>query len=467
MFEFEKVLLQLDEDEIINSETFYHANLFIWPFIRHEIYELLMAGEVGFQERHGKPTESRKTPVGDIDFKSYYEAHKNNLEIIHKHKILFLCNMVRSVLTKNGKIFDKEIDYFVNLHESSYISYIAYNNQYHENRYIDNSSYMNHIFFKGTLYNRLKSIAFKKEYPILTYLYRNNIIDNKWQRHLNEKLCQLDYTLPIIKKNYIKFLNHIEPEIVFIRLASYGRYAHLVRWAKEIGVKVGEFQHGLISQAHMAYNYSNKLYDNDQYKAYWPDYILTYGDYWNKQIGIPCKKYVVGNPHFCTSKQNYFDIYEDKNTVLILSQGTMTKKFVELAIYLSQNLKDYKVVFKLHPTEVYFEDRYEVLYKYNNIEVVKTGDIYEYIAKYEKIIAHTSTVAFEATAFNKRIFILDDEHTKRNMPDTLGMRFEEPLDLVHMLREQDSKEVTYDSEYYFNCNWAENYRNFLNDELSL
>ncbi|GAI76912.1 unnamed protein product, partial [marine sediment metagenome] len=197
-------------------------------------------------------------------------------------------------------------------------------------------------------------------------------------------------------KNVFKKLN---PKIIFVRQASYGGFKSiLIKTAKENGIITGEFQHGIIYEGHMAYNYGDAVFKSEQYKKALPDYILTFGDYWNDKIKVPSKIITIGNPHFYKSIKKYKDIKEQKDSILIISQGSITDKFVKIAKYLSEELQNYRILFKLHPGEVPFEGRYKELYKYANIEIAKSGDIYEYIAQFENIVAYNSTTIYEARA---------------------------------------------------------------------
>ena len=168
-----------------------------------------------------------------------------------------------------------------------------------------------------------------------------------------------------------------------------------------------------------------------------------------------------------TSIKKYGRVKEQKNTILIISQGDITNKFVNIAKFLSAKLPDYQIVFKLHPGEVPFEWRYKELYNYANIELVKFGDIYEYIARSEKIVACNSSAIFEALGFHKKLFILDDEITKNFIPKNIGMRFKENEELKDLILSNEEPNVNYNLDYHFNSNWKENYKNFLREEVGI
>jgi CDP-glycerol glycerophosphotransferase (TagB/SpsB family) len=198
-----------------------------------------------------------------------------------------------------------------------------------------------------------------------------------------------------------------------------------------------------------------------------PDYFLTYGEYWNKQIKIPGKTYVVGNPHFHESIKRYKDIKEEKNTILIVSQWTLTKEFVEIAKSLASEFKDKKIIFKMHPEEMKNYYLIKPLEAFRNIEIQKDGDIYELLAKYENIVACYSTTVFEALAFNKRIYILDNSYSKNYIPKEIGIKFKNFSELNDLIKNKVKNENEPDIEYYFNSNWKENYKKFIEQEIGI
>lgn len=193
------------------------------------------------------------------------------------------------------------------------------------------------------------------------------------------------------------------------------------------------------------------------------------GEYWNKQVKIPGKTYVVGNPHFHESIKRYNDIKEEENTILIISQPYIASFFIKIASELSQKLKNFKIIFKLHPGEWRFKGKYDMHFEnYNNIFVETDTDIYKLIKKSEYIIGHTSTSLFEAYGFDKKIFVYDDSLSQIYIPSEIGMRFRNVDDLLDKIRNKYSiKNDSVNIDYFFNRSWKENYIKFLKEEINL
>jgi len=124
-------------------------------------------------------------------------------------------------------------------------------------------------------------------------------------------------------------------------------------------------------------------FESSVYREYLPDYLLTWGEFWNNNMMHPSKKVIIGNPHFTTKQEEYNNIKRNKifreNVVLIASQGTITNSLVEITKALSRktNSKKYEFIFRLHPGEVPFVDRYKALCALSNVKISKDGDVYE------------------------------------------------------------------------------------------
>ena len=120
----------------------------------------------------------------------------------------------------------------------------------------------------------------------------------------------------------------------------------------------------------------------------------------------------------------------------------------------------------MHPEEVAFESRYNELYEFKNVEVVKFGDIYEYFALCEIIIACYSTSIYEALGFKKSIFLLDNDLSK-DIPNNIGIRFKKVEELKNLILNRKNQEQDNNLEYFFNSNWEMKYKQFLSKEIGL
>jgi len=82
-------------------------------------------------------------------------------------------------------------------------------------------------------------------------------------------------------------------------------------------------------------------------------------------------------------------------------------------------------------------------------------------------VAGNSTTIYESLGFNKKLFILEDDSTKKLIPEDIGLRFKENEELKDLILNTKERKMNYNLEYYFNSNWEENYKEFLRDEVGI
>ena len=127
----------------------------------------------------------------------------------------------------------------------------------------------------------------------------------------------------------------------------------VVAAAKDLGIKVIELQHGTISDYHLGYSYPLKTRLDGEIK-YFPDQILTFGDYWINEDNCPISKediIPIGFPYFEAQSKDYMNIQPDEHQILFISQGVIGKYLSKLAYQLADKSKDFKIIYKLHPGE--------------------------------------------------------------------------------------------------------------------
>jgi len=344
---------------------------------------------------------------------------------------------------------------------------------YRRPRAFGNTYYHDYIRFMPLLRSKLvRDIDEKSKNAInefIKYLKENFPVelDSDFYELIRMQLTKEDKRLKYRKKYFIKLIDKIKPKVLFLNCAYYGGESYIIKWAKERGIVTAEFQHGTVSKSHPAYNYGEGVRNSEEYKKYVPDYFLTYGEYWNNQVRIPGKAYVVGNPHFYESIRKYKDIEEQKNTILIVSQWTMTEEFVKIAEYLAKMFKNMRIIFKMHPGEINNFDIIKPLESFSNVEIRKDGDIYELIARCENIVACYSTVVFEVLAFDKKLYILDNDLSRENIPPEIGVWFDNAEKLAFFIKDNVKSNHYHNADYYFDSNWKENYIKFIREEVEL
>lgn len=453
-----------EDDVIKNDFVIKEHNLLIWPLIRWPVLSYIQMIKDNVSSANAKHLLLSVRNFRYIYDTLLYAPHKLN----RKYNVIFYVT-ARGRLNKNFNIYS---DYFSSLLDKTLVIDSSFRRCYFIPDNTDNFATGDYGRLKSFLFCQMKRILSKKQNPdierFIYFLRTKDTFEANSSEKIRKKIYEFYLSYDCYKYYLTKVFKKLDPNVVFADDGAYGGYkAILFKTAKENGILTGEFQHGIISKSHLAYNYSDGVFKSKEFRKYLPEYILTFGNYWNEQMNIPCKTVTIGAPHFYESIKKYKDVAEQKNTVLIVSSTNQTDMWVKIAKYLIETLSGYKIIFKLHPQEVPFEESYQPLYKYNNIQVAKSGDIYEYIAKCENIVAHTSTTIFEAMGFDKNIFVLDDKVSKTYIPKDIGIRFKEKEELKELIIQTEKQDIKYDLEYYFNSNWKENYKTFLKEKADI
>lgn len=201
---------------------------------------------------------------------------------------------------------------------------------------------------------------------------------------------------------YYKLLKKREPKVLYI-VVSYNNMS-LIAAAKDLNIKVIEFQHGVITNYHFAYNFGDPSKDI----KYFPDKMLTFGDFWARTKGFPAQTEieVYGYPYLNEQLEIYKGVKKKQNQVIFISQGTIGRKLANYAFESAKAMPEYNFIYKLHPGEF---DRWKKEYpelieaaKLNNFQVIDNNNysLYSYLAESEFQVGVYSTAIFEGLALD-------------------------------------------------------------------
>jgi len=473
------IIQELDEVFTDSKYTILGAH-YIWPFVRYNILSNIIKHKYHLLTPHGADGKVR-TVKNSLKY-TLSLLQKNPYKIDRSYKLVFFTENVDRTFQKDGKYFNRVHDYFALLRAEETVEIEnSWQMYYKEPIYFPNlysHDYVRAVYYiKSKLFGHLNRRDTEVIQNFMTELRKiSNSIGvpletDKTHHILNSSTKRIDYAMQCYKRLFEK----IQPKIIFLNCASYGGMnAVIIKAAKQMGIKVGEFQHGVITKLHPAYNYGAAVFNNEGYKEYLPDYLLTYGDFWNEQVTIPSKKVTIGNPHFWFNYNSFKTNAavktkgEKTKKILIVSQGTVTDINVDLAKKLSGMLNsNYKIVFRLHPGEVAFKERYQELLDYKSIEVNSSGDIYELIHSSDYVVSVYSTTIFEAASFGKPVYIYRHPLSELNIPENLGLWFSDAEELLELIKNDKRADNIYDLNYFWNENWKENYLSFLERELGI
>jgi hypothetical protein len=259
---------------------------------------------------------------------------------------------------------------------------------------------------------------------------------------------------------YKWLIRHIRPKVVVLA-QGYG-YEDLIEACSSLGIPTVELQHGAINAYHVGYSFAGKI----GIKKNFPDYLLTWGDYWSSAAEFPTEKkrvLSVGFPYI-ESKKNLKST--KKKQIVFVSQETVGVALSKFAKELSSNKNlDYKIVYKLHPHErADWRARYPWLVSSGITVIDQPKDLlYKLFSESLIQIGVYSTALFEGLAFGLRTFLLDTKGVETMdslLRGGLVKKVSSPEELLGYIR--NAKPPTeFEFEYFFKTNSLENISAFL------
>lgn len=258
---------------------------------------------------------------------------------------------------------------------------------------------------------------------------------------------------------YSRLFNNNSAKLLISSLLCYaGDASILCRVAREHGVITAELQHGMVSAGHHPYNHSGRLMQYDEYRQCFPNFFLSYGEWWNQQIHLPSHKLAIGNPKREEILQNTQQKYE-RRVILLIGQSDSTIKALSKIGYILQRyyIDKYKVMFRPHPLFV------EESKKYMNpcIEWDNNTNIYTSLMKAKVVIADTSTSLFEAIGLSDFVFSRKSEMVDLTLVNNPFYRVTCADDVIDVLEGRKSY-VSLNEHEFWKYNYKNNFLDFIN-----
>jgi len=201
-----------------------------------------------------------------------------------------------------------------------------------------------------------------------------------------------------------KLLKKVQPKAILTKHHYNGRVFVLTNEAKRLGIPVIELQHGMIGLKHAAYNFI----DTAASAPYFPDYILTYGNYWTDNIRLPqgSKAITAGYLYSDDRIKKLAEIKRQKKAVFFYSNFNLSLIDVLVSFHDIAKSNGYTVVCKMHPREyANWKTYYPSLYR-AGIQVIDTPvDIYELFLSGTHHVGAGSTTMLEAIATHGHVHI--------------------------------------------------------------
>ena len=406
----------------------------------------------------------------------YGQAHTNKNSL--RDKVKAVPRLLHHSLTKNPFSGDHQVDFIVYDHarrvnvEGNYID--IYTNDFinaHDEKKFDvieepylwqhttshvkkNRKYLDH---------EMLTVALKKKMSPIRLEHEEKRLIEELQQELNKRFIGSNLHLyPLIENSLVNFIHRFEyhkklfqkrkPKTIYV-VVSYLKIP-IIAAAKALGIEVVEFQHGVITKYHLGYNFCNPTIK----LAYFPDKLLTFGEYWARTDGFPNQTEieVVGYPYLNKQLERYKGTPKIKKQVLFISQGTIGRQLSKEAKEGAEVMPDYHFVYKLHPGEVNrWKHEYPNLVEasnFSNFDVIDHNEksLYHYLAESEFQVGVYSTAIFEGLTLECKTILF-------NLPGIEYMKDLINQELVEVVRNREEaiqciktyKSKEFSSEYFF------------------
>ena len=192
-----------------------------------------------------------------------------------------------------------------------------------------------------------------------------------------------------------KLLFKVKPKVVLTSCHYSTRIFVLIKEARKMGIPVIELQHGMFGSKHISYNFLDKVGG----KLYFPDYILTYGQYSSDKMRLPfgAKAIKTGFVYMEMRMKKLQDIKRQDKLIVFYSSFEECLISVLIASISLARKYGYELICKLHPGEAAHWREYYPSLANADIEVIDAPiDIYELFLRGKHHVGVVSTTLYEA-----------------------------------------------------------------------
>jgi hypothetical protein len=249
----------------------------------------------------------------------------------------------------------------------------------------------------------------------------------------------------------------------------------IVAAARELGVPVIELQHGHIDPSHSAYSWTDYAL---RYKPKMPipDYIFTYGQYWNSVLRVTGfwgdAVRAVGSLRVDQYRRlARTQRHADRIQIVWATQGLaiqQTLSFITAFLRETARLRNLKLFVKLHPTYDFDKTPYQVLESDERVQISAADEqpsTFELLARADLHIGISSSCHYDALAFQVPTVVLpfaNYEIMKPLLELKHALLVSTPLELLHVVEALGDFAVPHEiGDFYFSHGALDNMRKEL------
>lgn len=379
----------------------------VWPHVRDDIFQEILTEEISIE---------RNEPAQEDPYRKYTRAVMQSLKyglvkspFFSDASELLFWGRGRRTCREDGTWRDVYCDPIINKLDRSY-TYLEYSTEcnYSGTPETEAIRFVDPIVNAGEMYWKLRCIndlspsseelrnasrAFESEFgykdveqTVLGYAYKRKV----W-RPLMERL-----------------LDAVDPDAaVFVSLNP--ARTTLLECCSERDIPTVELQHGVIGHKHIRLRETG----HPVHKRTAPDYLLTWGEYWNGlfEYVVPDDRVVaVGYPNMDIEKRSYDQSNDDSRQILFVSQRMIGEALSKFAARFRRECPDqFEVVYKLHPNEYRaWQETYPWL-NASDVQVVDddTRHLYELFSEASAQVGVSSAALYEGLNFDLPTFLVN------------------------------------------------------------
>jgi len=424
-------------------------DVYFWERIRFEVFIKLVYSDAGVPIT---PKTKSRSLLGYY-FSSIVNIMRNPL-LARKKKFLFV-GTPRRVKRKDGYWWDIYIDEIIDSLQGKTISF-EYSSASYSHFAPPKTTNIRYLDFIEFIAHILRILGYGKIKLTLNHRKLLATVRNAIKREFGVDIDIEHRTRLILEKRksrlwlYTYLLRNLKPKVTVV-VVSYGK-EDIIEACKSMKIPVLELQHGVIHVHHLGYSYQGNI----RRKLTFPDYLLSFGDYWSNYVEYPIPReriLPVGYPLMDEERHKYKNTKRKKQIVFISQQlsGEALSKF---ALELSKiKGNPYNIVFKLQPQECEtWKEAYPWLIGANMEVVDKRSDIlHKILAESVAQVGVSSTAIFEGMAFGLTTYLVDGAGVEIFDPllkEGLVHKAVSPEHLLEHLKEQSS-ESSFETDYIF------------------
>lgn len=462
-------LASIEADPELLAYRFCYDDFLMWPFVRHSL--LFAAQSRGLRFR----VPARKHSLTPVDVLRYvYHSFAQNplIRTGQKDIIIFSSGVVNVPDPVGGGFVNRLYDQFAEEYpDQTLLIEDSYRYRFHRPRswpfvkYHDLIEVLSWFVSKGNPTPTQDRVRISEFLRYLKKAFDFPVDPATWPL-IEGKLHTAARRLRFLHASYKQLFKATNPRVILLEDGSYGERSYIIKWAREHGVATAEYQHGLISRNHLAYNYGPSIRDS-LYRDYLPENLLVFGKYWANTVNMPINLAVIGYPYLDKTAEAGRNLEKspEKDSVLFISSGFRPDLVKDLVVQFHDLAgKEYRCYFRPHPWERSIANNLYAPMRKLGI-AFDNGNLYHKLLQVENIVGmEASTVLFEALALGKNVFVLNKPDVAYYVDEPVFNVFDNPADLREKLRK--GNHGYYDPGYLFHKDWRTAYREFIDNATS-